>query len=87
MHPCINDVAWQQVKGRFLEFQRGVTEIWGLIPNRPNRLTQCCTQFKSPGVKIFVCCICIRMWHSHLNDMEIPETNVLFPKGLNWVQH
>ena len=22
------------------------------ILNRPNRLTQCCTQFKSPGVKI-----------------------------------
>ena len=27
------------------------------------------------------------MWHSHLNDMEIPETKLLFPKGLNWVQH
>ena len=22
-----------------------------------------------------------------LNDMEIPEQNVLCPKGLNWVQH
>ena len=32
-------------------------------------------------------CICIIMWHSHLNDMEIPETKRLFPKGLNRVQH
>ena len=50
--------------------------------DRPNRLTQCCTQFKSPGVKILcVCCICIRMSHSHLNDMEIPETKRFIPKG------
>ena len=27
--------------------------------NRPIRLTQCCTQFKSPGVKIF----CVLYWH------------------------
>ena len=25
----------------------------GPITNRPNQLTQCCTQLKSPGVKIF----------------------------------
>ena len=27
-----------------------------------------------PGIRFFVYCICIMMWHSHLNDMEIPET-------------
>ena len=43
--------------------------------NRPNRLTQCCTQFKSPGVKI----LCVL--HLHLNDMEIPETKRFIPKG------
>ena len=48
----------------------------------PIRITQCCTQFKSPGVKILVYCICIIMWHSHLNDMEIPETRRFILKGL-----
>ena len=27
-----------------------------------------------------MCRICIRMWHSHLNDMEIPETKRFTPK-------
>ena len=27
------------------------------------------------------------MWHSYLNDIEIPETKRFIPKGLNWVQH
>ena len=30
--------------------------------NRPNRLTQCCTQFKSPGVKI----LCVSHLHSNV---------------------
>ena len=34
-----------------------------------------------PGLRFFVCCICIRMWHSHLNDMEIPKTKRFIPKG------
>ena len=29
-------------------------------------------------------CICISMWHSHLNDMEIPETKGFIPKGFEW---
>ena len=33
-------------------------------------------------LRFFVYCISIIVWHSHLNDMEIPEA-----KGLNWVQH
>ena len=45
------------------------------LSNRPNQLTQCCTQFKSPGVKN----LCVL--HSHLNDMEIPETKRFIPKG------
>ena len=55
--------------------------------NRPNRLTQYCTQFKSTGLGFFVYCIGILTQHSHLNDMEIPGTKRLFPKGLNWTQH
>ena len=51
------------------------------LSNRPIWLTQCCTQFKSPGLRFFVYCICIIMWHSHLNDMEIPETKSFIPKG------
>ena len=42
------------VKGTFFVicFPR-ITVISGVkSTNRPNRLTQCCTQFKSPGVKI-----------------------------------
>ena len=34
-----------------------------------------------PGLRFFVCCICMRMWHLHLNDMEIPETKRFCPKG------
>ena len=51
------------------------------VRNRPIRLTQCCTQFKSPGIKILCVLICIIMRHLHLNDMEIPETKRFIPKG------
>ena len=45
------------------------------------------TNSNLPGLRFFVCCICIRTWHSHLNDKEFLKQNVLFPKGLYWVQH
>ena len=48
---------------------------------RPIRLTQCCTQFKSPGLRFFVYCIYIMMWHSHSNDMEITKTKRFILKG------
>ena len=48
---------------------------------RPIRLTQCCTHSNLPGIRFFVYCICIIMWHSHLNDMELPETKRFIPKG------
>ena len=41
----------------------------GKYRNRPIRL------------RFFVYCICIIMWHSHLNDMEIPGTKRFIPKG------
>lgn len=41
-----------------------------------NWLTQCCTQFKSPGVKI----LCVL--YLHVKDMKMPETKRFFPKGL-----
>ena len=48
---------------------------FGQLSNRPIRLTQCCTQFKSPRVKILcVLHLHYNLWHSHLNDMQIPET-------------
>ena len=34
-----------------------------------------------PRLKFFVCYLCIRMWHSNLNDMEIPETKRFIPKA------
>ena len=34
-----------------------------------------------PGLRFSVYCICIIMWHSHLYDMEIPETKRFIPKG------
>ena len=34
-----------------------------------------------PGIRFFVYCIFIIMWHSHLNDMEIPETKRFIAKG------
>ena len=33
------------------------------------------------ALRFFVYCICIIMWHSHLNDMEIPETKRFILKG------
>ena len=51
------------------------------VANRPIRLTQCCTQFKSPGVKIH----CVLYLHHNVafsfKCMEIPETKSSIPKG------
>ena len=49
--------------------------------NRPIQLTQCRTQFLSSGVKILCVLYLHIMWHSHLNDMETPETKRFIPKG------
>ena len=38
-------------------------------------------QFLSPGLRFFVLCICVIMWHSNLNDMEITRTKRFIPKG------
>ena len=50
-------------------------------PHRPIRLTQCCTQFKSLGVKI----LCVLYLHYNVafsfKCMEIPETKSFIPKG------
>ena len=48
----------------------GTQQGLDIFNNRPIRLTQCCTQFKSPGDKI----LCV-------NDMEIPETKRFIPRG------
>ena len=49
--------------------------------NRPIRLTQCCTQFKSPGIKI----LCVLYLHYNVvfsfKCLEIPETKSFIPKG------
>ena len=60
---------------------------WGTRPGSPTpckqALTQCCTQFKSPGDKI----LCVLHLHYNvaftfkINDMEIPETKRFNPKG------
>ena len=34
-----------------------------------------------PGLRFFVYCICVIMWHSNLNDIEIAETKRFIPKG------
>ena len=56
--------------------------------NRPIRLTQCCTQFKSPGYKI-LCVLYLQYNVAFTLKMiwKFLKQNVLFPKGLNWVQH
>ena len=41
---------------------RSVQAFPSLLLNRPNRLTQCCTQFKSPGFKI----LCVLYLHYNL---------------------
>ena len=64
------------------QIQNTRVKIMLQVLHRPNRLTQCCVPISNlPGLRFFVCRICIRMWHSHLNDMEIPETNRFIPKG------
>ena len=49
--------------------------------NRLIRLTQCCTQFKSPGVKI----LCVLYLHYNVaftfKCMEIPETKSFISRG------
>ena len=54
--------------------------LW-LQTNRPVRLTQSCTHFKSPGVKI----LCVLYLHFNVaftfDDMEIPETKLFIPRG------
>ena len=55
------------------------------LVDRPIRLTQCCTQFKSPRVQI----LCVLYLHynvafTFINDMEIPETKGFIPKGFEW---
>ena len=37
------------------------------------------------GFVQIVNCICIIMWHSHLNAMEIPDTKRFIPKGFEMV--
>ena len=53
--------------------------------NRPNQLSKSCTQFKSPGLRLFMCCIYIYnasyTCNSSLSDMEIPGTINFIPKG------
>ena len=50
---------------------------------------QCCTQFKSPGVKIFF--VLYLHYNVAFRDIYVIwkflTQNVLFPQGLNWVQH
>ena len=58
------------------------TDIFLHFHHRPIWLTQCCTHYSNlRRFRLFVYCICIIMWHSHLNDMEIPETKCFIPKG------
>ena len=46
--------------------------------DRPIRLTQCYTRGYDSLCTII-------MWHSHLNDIEIPETKRFIPKGFELV--
>ena len=48
--------------------------------------TEAGIQHKAKAV-LYVYCICITMWYSHLMIWKILKQSVLFPKGLNWVQH
>ena len=65
------------------------TQIFLLLidSNRPIQLTQCCTQFKFPRVKI-LCVLCLHynvaFTFTAVNGMEIPETKCFIPK--DWVQ-
>ena len=54
------------------------------LVDRPIRLTQCCTHFKSPRVQI----LCVLYLHYNVAfTWKLLKQNVLLPKGLNWVQH
>ena len=48
-------------------------DLFGLLTVVPNS--------NLAGLRFFVYCICILMLHSHLNDMEFPETKRFIPKG------
>ena len=75
--------------GLFLPSPRAFSaSIFTISAGRPILLTQCCTQVKSPGLKI----LCVL--YLHHNEAftfkwywKFLMQNVSFPKGLNWVQH
>ena len=60
---------------------KGKLALFTTKDNRPIRLTQCCTKFKSPGVKILCVLYLHHNVHSQLNDMEIFKTKRFTPKG------
>ena len=63
------------------DFALSLTLKWRLRRSRKWPINSMLSQFKSPGLRFFVYCICIIMWHSHLNDMEIPETKRFIRNG------
>ena len=81
--------AFQNRLGLYLEGNLRLKIDWAIASswreiyasNRPIRLTQCCTQFKSPRVKI----LCLLYLHYNVTFsfkcMEIPETKIFIPKG------
>ena len=66
---------------KHFRFSYVTTQTYHCDSHRPIRLTQCCTQFKSPGVKI----LCVLYLHYNVafsfKCMEIPETKSFIPKG------
>ena len=73
-----------------LKIDWAIASSWREIyaSNRPIRLTQHVVPNSNlPGLRFFVYCTCIIMWHSHLNVWKFLKQKFLFLKGLNWVQH
>ena len=70
---------WTENGGKRLRFQANTDKCRGGLNVVPNS--------NLPRLRLFLYCISIIMSHSHLNVWKYLEQNVLFPKGLNWLQH
>ena len=70
---------WTENGGKRLRFQTNTDKCrvgLNVVPNS-----------NLPRLRLFLYCISIIMSHSYLNVWKYLEQNVLFPKGLNWLQH
>ena len=81
---AIKDGAYYCYCADVLRISRYSDFLSPMLTNRPIRLTQCCTQFRSFGNKTF----CSKYFHMNATlSCKCYIQRSLTPRDLNWVQH